>query len=178
MRPEAPNLEFQRTAPNHHTDRPGRRHLATPQLPSIGSFDLVRAILLFFVLIVPATAGTPADDATLTRRLIGTWQGSRHSSRYFADGTWMMDPQDYAFLKGQNTNGRWFIKHGRLIETWRFNGETRDSMVTYVITKLTADTLVIRTLSNDGPRLEKRTVLSTEIYTLLRVPSPRIPHRS
>jgi hypothetical protein len=52
-------------------------------------------------------AGTLPDGATLSRMLIGTRQGSRHSTQYRPDGTWIMDPENYGLLLGQNTHGNW-----------------------------------------------------------------------
>ena len=50
----------------------------------------MRAALVFLTLSFTAIAGTLPDDAVLSQRLLGTWRGSRHETRYFADGTWMM----------------------------------------------------------------------------------------
>jgi hypothetical protein len=51
-----------------------------------------------------AIAGTLPDDAVLSQRLVGTWRGSRHDTRYFADGTWMIDLQDYELLAARIHN--------------------------------------------------------------------------
>jgi hypothetical protein len=56
--------------------------------------------MLFVALSTSAFAGLLPDDATLSRRLVGTWHGGRQDTQYFADGTWMMDPQNYELLGG------------------------------------------------------------------------------
>jgi len=63
--------------------------------------------------LVPVIALALPDDATLSRLLVGTWQGPRHQTVYRADGTWMLDPPD----EGDNTRGKWRIERGKLIET-------------------------------------------------------------
>jgi len=98
-----------------------------------------------------AIAAALADDATLSLRLVGTWHGGRHDTRYFSDGTWMMDPQNYELLGGQNTHGKWRIENGKLIETWRFKSESSDSSTVADIIELTATRFQFRTLSQDGP---------------------------
>ena len=82
----------------------------------------MRAALVFLTLSFTAIAGSLPDDAVLSQRLVGTWRGSRHETRYFADGTWMMDPQHYELLGGQTSHGKWRIENAKLIETWRFVG--------------------------------------------------------
>src|SRR5213596_635830 len=83
----------------------------------------MRTTLVIVALIVPVIALALPDDATLSRLLVGTWQGPRHETQYRADGTWVLDPPD----EGDNSRGKWRIEHGRLIETWRFSGESSDS---------------------------------------------------
>ena len=122
-----------------------------------------------------ALAGALPDDATLSRSLVGTWRGGRHDTRYFANGTWMMDPQNYQLLAGQNSHGQWRIKNGRLIETWRFVGESRDSRVVQEIISLTPQTLKFRTLSQHGPRRPEGLVLRSRVYTLKRIPDAKLP---
>jgi hypothetical protein len=128
----------------------------------------MRIILLFLLLLASAAAALP-DDATLTRQLIGTWKGGRHNTRYSADGTWMMDPQLYELLGGQNTHGKWRIDNGKLITTWRFKGESEDSRTIDEIITLTADTLKIRTLVQDGPGRPAGRVLPSDVFTLTRI---------
>src|SRR5262245_18945933 len=82
--------------------------------------------LVILALLAPVIALALPDDATLSRLLVGTWQGPRHQTVYRADGTWMLDPPD----EGDNTRGNWRIEHGKLIETWRFSGEASDSTST------------------------------------------------
>lgn len=136
----------------------------------------MRLALLFFVLLAStATAGALPDDVTLTRQLIGTWKGGRHNTRYFANATWMMDPQNYELLGGQNTHGKWRIENGKLITTWRFTGESEDSRTIDEIITLTADTLKIRTLVQDGPGRPAGRVLPSEVFTLTRIPDVKLP---
>ena len=96
----------------------------------------MRATLVIVALVVPVIALALPDDATLTRLLVGTWQGPRHQTVYRADGTWMLDPPD----EGDNTRGKWRIEHGKLIETWRFRDESSDSTSTEEIIELTETT--------------------------------------
>jgi hypothetical protein len=111
-----------------------------------------------------AIAAALADDATLSLRLVGTWHGGRHDTRYFSDGTWMMDPQNYELLGGQNTHGNWRIENGKLIETWRFKSESTDSSTVADIIELTATRLQFRTLSQDGPGRPEGLVLPMQRY--------------
>jgi hypothetical protein len=73
----------------------------------------MRAALVIVALLLPNIAMALPDDATLSRLLVGTWQGPRHQTVYRADGTWMLDPPD----EGYNTRGKWRIEHGQLITT-------------------------------------------------------------
>jgi hypothetical protein len=135
----------------------------------------MRVFLILCILIESAQAGAPRDDAALTRALVGTWQGGRHSDRYFSDGTWMMDPDAYDALQGQNTHGRWYIKDGNLIETWRYQGETQDSKTTYKIDLLTAKVLKFHEIAQDGPGRPPDLVLPSTVFTLPRIPDVKIP---
>ena len=117
----------------------------------------MRAALVFLVLGFAAIAGTLPDDAVLSQRLVGTWRGSRHDTRYLANGTWMMDPQDYELLGGQNSHGKWRVENAKLIETWRFVGESEDSRVIQEIIAITSHVLKFRTLSQGRPRPPRRT---------------------
>ena len=128
----------------------------------------MRTVLLFLLLASSAIAGTPPNDATLTRRLVGTWQGGRHSTRYFADGTWIMDPQPG--FDEQNTHGRWSIKNGRLSET--FEGGAGDPDSTYEISALSAQTLKIRAVSQSEPGRPEPSGSSSNVFTLQRIPDP------
>ena len=136
----------------------------------------MRALILLMMLSRSAIAAELVDDATLSRRLVGTWHGGRHDTRYFSDGTWMMDPQNYALLGGQNTHGNWRIQNGKLIETWRFVGESSDSSTVAEIIELTPTRLRFRTLSQDGPGRPERLVLPSGIYTETRIPDAKLRH--
>ena len=128
-----------------------------------------RLTMVVVVLTSSMMAGTLPDGATLSRMLIGTRQGSRHSTQYRPDGTWIMDPENYGLLLGQNTHGNWHIKDGKLVETWRFRGESSDSSTVDQIIELTRHTLKFRSLSQDGPGRPEGLVLPSGVYTLKRV---------
>jgi hypothetical protein len=125
----------------------------------------MRTALVIVALIVPVIALALPDDATLSRLLVGIWHGPRHDTQYRADGTWILDPPD----EGDNTRGKWRIEHGRLIETWRFSGESSDSTTVDEIIELTEKTFKSRIISQQGPGRPEGQVLPSEIFTLTRV---------
>lgn len=130
------------------------------------------AVAIFILaLLSPTSEAKPplADDATLSHRLIGTWHQYRHDTQYRADGTWMLDPQDREFSGGQNTHGKWRIEHGKLIETWRFQGESRDSSTVDEIIQLEGSTLKFRTLSQSGSGRPTDQRFPSATYTSERV---------
>jgi len=116
-------------------------------------------------LIVPVIALALPDDATLSRLLVGTWEGARHQTQYRADGTWILDPPD----EGDNTRGKWRIEHGRLITIWRFNGESSDSTAVEEIIDLTEKIFKSRIISQEGPGKPEGQLLPSEIFTVIRV---------
>jgi hypothetical protein len=125
----------------------------------------VRTALIIVALIVPVIALALPDDATLSRLLVGTWHGHRHDTQYRADQTWIMDPPD----EGDNSRGKWRIEHGRLITTWRFNGESSDSTSVDEIIELTKKIFKSRIISQEGPGKPQGQVLPSEIFTVTRV---------
>ena len=125
----------------------------------------MRTGLVIVALVVPVIALALPDDATLSRILVGTWQGSRHETQYRADGTWILDPPD----EGNNTRGKWRIEHGRLIETWRFTDETEDSSSVEEIIELTDKIFKSRIILQEGPGRPEGRVLPSEIFTVTRV---------
>jgi hypothetical protein len=125
----------------------------------------MRAALVIVALVLPNIALALPDDATLSRLLVGTWHGHRHDTQYRADGIWIMDPPD----EGDNTRGKWRIEHGRLIETWRFSGESSDSTSVDEIIELTDKIFKSRTISQEGPGKPEGQVLPSEIFTVTRV---------
>jgi len=125
----------------------------------------MRAALVIVALIAPIIALALPDDATLSRLLVGTFQGPRHETQYRADGTWILDPPD----EGDNTRGKWRIEHGRLIETWRFTDETEDSSSVEEIIELTEKIFKSRIILQEGPGRPKGQVLPSEIFTVTRV---------
>lgn len=58
------------------------------------------------------TAPQQTDLVNPSRHIIGTWQGPRHQTRYFADGTFVVDPQ----LGPKSSRGRWRLEGDRLTE--------------------------------------------------------------
>ena len=133
----------------------------------------MRTAFVIFALTVPVIALALPDDATLSRLLVGTWHGHRHDTQYRADGTWIMDSPD----EGDNSRGKWWIEHGRLIETWRFNGESSDSMTVDEIIELTEKIFKSRIISQEGPGRPEGQVLPSEIFTLTRVSGEEIGRR-
>lgn len=125
----------------------------------------MRATLVIVALSVPVIALTLPDDATLSRLLVGTWQGPRHETQYRADGTWILDPPD----EGDNTRGKWRIEHGRLIETWRFSDESSDSTSTEEIIELTETVFKSRIISQEGPGKPEGQVLPSDVFSVTRV---------
>src|SRR5262245_36756797 len=126
---------------------------------------LMSRACLVAAFLVPVIALALPDDATLSRLLVGTWQGPRHQTVYRADGTWMLDPPD----EGDNTRGKWRIERGKLIETWRFRDESSDSTSTEEIIELTGETFKSRIISQDGPGKPEGQVLPSEVFTVTRV---------
>jgi hypothetical protein len=77
----------------------------------------------------------------------------------------MLDPPD----EGDNTRGNWRIEHGKLIETWRFSGESSDSTSTEEIIELSEKIFKSRIISQEGPGKPEGQVLPSEIFTVTRV---------
>jgi hypothetical protein len=125
----------------------------------------MRYALFLIACMVPVIALAFPDDATLSRLLVGTWEGPRHQTVYRADGTWMLDPPD----EGDNTRGKWRIEHGKLIETWRFSDESSDSTSTEEIIELSEKIFKSRIISQEGPGKPEGQVLPSEIFTVTRV---------
>jgi len=125
----------------------------------------IRYTLFLFACMVPVIALAIPDDATLSRMLVGTWEGSRHQIVYRADGTWMLDPPD----EGDNARGKWRIEHGKLIETWRFSDESTDSTSTEEIIELSEKIFKSRIILQEGPGEPEGQLLPSEIFTVTRV---------
>lgn len=125
----------------------------------------MRSAFVIAGFLAPVIALALPDDATLSRLLVGKWQGPRHEIVYRADGTWILDPPD----EGDNTRGKWRIEHGRLIETWRFSDESSDSTSTEEIIELTEKIFKSRIISQEGPGKPEGQVLPSEIFTVTRV---------
>jgi hypothetical protein len=75
----------------------------------------------------------------------------------------------------QRLVGTWRIEKAKLIETWRFLGESEDSRVIQEIVTITSHVLKFRTLSQDGPGRPEGLVLPSGVYTLKRVPDAKLP---
>src|SRR5438034_2550093 len=125
----------------------------------------MRTALVIGPFIVPIIALALPDDATLSRLLVGAWHGHRHDTQYRGDGIWIMDPPD----EGDNSRGKWRIEHGRLITTWRFNGESSDSKAVEEIIELNDKIFKSRIISQEGPGKPEGQVLPSEIFTVTRV---------
>src|SRR5437899_9519104 len=126
----------------------------------------VRTGFFILALILPVIAPLVLpDDATLSPLLVGTWHGHRHDTQYRADGTWILDPPD----EGDNSRGKWRIEHGRLIETWRFSGESSDSTSVEEIVELNEKIFRSRIISQQGPGKPEAQVLPSEICTVTGV---------
>lgn len=98
-----------------------------------------KLIWALLVMVLISTIGRAAsDDDSMAKLLVGEWQGSRHAVQYMKDGTWRLDPSE------GTTHGNWRIVKGKLIETWRFQGESKDSSVSYEILVLDQKTLKTR----------------------------------
>jgi hypothetical protein len=126
----------------------------------------MRALIVLLFVSLAATAVALPDDRTLSRRLVGTWHEYRHDTRYFPDGTYLTDPAENA---PNSRSGKWRIEHGRLVETWRFQGADADSSVVYQIIQLDHRVIRFRTLSQDGPFRPERLVLPSGVYTRTRI---------
>jgi hypothetical protein len=126
---------------------------------------LMAKACLVAAFLAPVIALALPDDATLSRLLVGTWQSPRHQTVYRADGTWLLDPPD----EGDNTHGKWRIKHGKLIETWRFSDESSDSTSTEEIIELDEYTFKSRIISQEGPGKPEGQILPSEVFTVTRV---------
>ena len=126
----------------------------------------MRRVIVLLALIVAATALALPDDTTLSRRIVGTWHEYRHDTRYFPDGTYLTDPAE---RPPTDRSGRWRIEHGKLIETWRFQGASEDSGVVQEIIQLDQHLMRFRTLSQDGPFRPEGLVLPSGIYTRKRI---------
>jgi hypothetical protein len=98
----------------------------------------ILSLLLLAVASLPALASDHetfpplASDATLSKQLVGTWQGTYHLWLYKADGTWVRDPNT-----PQAKTGTWSIKSGHITRNWKKSGKT----LTTQILELTKDTL-------------------------------------
>ena len=120
---------------------------------------------LIAAFLAPVIALALPDDVTLSRLLVGTWQGPRHQTQYRADGTWVLDPPD----QGDNTRGKWRIENGKLLETWRFTDESSDSTSTEEIIELAGKTFKSRIISQEGPGKPEGQIVPSEIFTAKRV---------
>ena len=85
-----------------------------------------------------------------------------------------MDPPD----EGDNTRGKWRIEHGKLIETWRFSGESSDSTSVEEIIELTKKIFKSRIISQEGPGKPEGQVLPSETFTVTRVTEKKARARS
>jgi hypothetical protein len=98
----------------------------------------ILSLLLLAIAALPALASDHetfpplAPEATLSKQLVGIWQGTYHQWLYKADGTWVRDPN----TPGAKT-GTWSIKNGHITRHWNKSDKT----LTTQILELTGDTL-------------------------------------
>lgn len=83
-----------------------------------------------------AAEGEWTDLVNPSQKIIGTWQGGRHRTQYFADGTFVTDPH----LVPDPPRGKWWVEGDRLIEHFPQAKVT----TTHNIVSLSEKTLVIR----------------------------------
>ncbi len=95
------------------------------------------------------TASQQTDLVRPSRQIVGTWQGARHRTQYFADGTFVVDPQ----LARRQPRGHWDIQGDRLVEYAPGSG----AMETHRIISLGNRELV---LADDQGRPHRKTRVS------------------
>jgi hypothetical protein len=118
----------------------------------------MRALILVAALGLVSVAAALPSDATLSRRIVGTWHGDRHDIRYFSDGTYRKDP---AYTPPTKRDGRWHIEHARLIEASPVDDYEFGTTSTYEIVRLDHRLLRIRWIMPDSSR--------RPVYSLTRV---------
>lgn len=97
-----------------------------------------------------STGPDPGDWVDLTnapQKMIGTWQGGRHRTQYFADGTFVTDPH----LVPNPPRGQWQVQGDRLVEHFPQANKT----TTHNILSIDGKLLVIRNTQGQTFRLTK-----------------------
>lgn len=97
-----------------------------------------------------ASASNEAGWTDLTnapQKIVGTWQGGRHRTQYFADGTFVTDPH----LVPNPPRGQWQIQGDRLVEFF----PQANTTLTHNILSLTKKELVIRNAQGATFRLSR-----------------------
>ena len=89
------------------------------------------------LLLIISVAASSLDARDLARELVGKWKGGRHTTQYFADGTFILDP-DITPQPIRESVARWRIKGDKLITVQA--GQT----FTDIIVTLTEDELVTK----------------------------------
>ena len=104
--------------------------------------------LILAITLLPSMSmlcGAAPDDAQSAKLIIGEWRLGRYAVvQYMVDGTYLIDYKD------DKSYGKWQIKDGHLIETWRNKAESKNSSTTYDIQVLDTKQLVICDKAQDG----------------------------
>jgi hypothetical protein len=117
----------------------------------------MRALVVVAALGFASVAVALPSDAELSKRMVGTWHGFRHDTRYFADGTFLGDP---AYNPLTARSGKWRIERGKLIELCPADDEF-GTVSTYEILRLDGHLLKIRWILPDSSH--------RPVYSLTRV---------
>jgi hypothetical protein len=123
-------------AATRQTTPPRLGSFTSPATRSLGSSNSV------------ASAASPAEPNDSQRKIAGTWQGLHHRIQYFADGTFLLDPQ----LGSNSPRSHWRIADDELI-TSSPDGNIR----VYTISSATERELVLR---DDKGAISKLTRIS------------------
>ena len=92
---------------------------------------------LLFGLLLLGSSVAFAGDAVSAAKLLGKWQGGRHVTQYFKDGTYILDP-DITPQPIRESVSRWRVEDNHLITSDAAGTHT------YTIQSLTADQFVIK----------------------------------
>ena len=124
---------------------------------------LTRIVAFIVLLASPHLVVARPSDAQWSRLLIGRWHEFRHDTKFYADGTYTVDPDEQT-----GPTGTWRIENGILIRHFGQQGQPADSTTNDEIVELTRRLLKIRILSVEGPG-PKVDGLPSKIFVLKRV---------
>jgi hypothetical protein len=102
------------------------------------------------------------QSQNFTRLLIGKWQGGRHLTEYFADGTFILDPDPDSPPRGQ-----WRVEGDKLFKSFSEGGTD-----VYIIISINETELVIQSRDGKQYTLTKQTLEPTQSPPLAHPPSP------